>query len=44
MLDLIYAVKELMRKLSNSTQDDLIKLKRVARYLIAQPRLVMYYP
>ena len=43
-LDLMFAVKELMRKLSKPNDDDWQKLKRVARYLITAPRLVMMYP
>ena len=40
----MYAVKELMRKLSSPNEDDLQKLKRVGRYLIIVPRLVMAFP
>ena len=40
----MYAVKELMRKLGKPNEDDLQKLKRVARYLIVNPRLVMQFP
>ena len=43
-LDLVYSVKELMRKLSKPTKDDLVKLKRAARYLLSSPRLVVEYP
>ena len=43
-LDIMYAVKELMWKLGNPNEDDLQKLKRVARYLIVNPRLVMQFP
>ena len=43
-LDLMYAVKELMRKLSSPNEDDWLKLKRVGRYLITVPRLVMQFP
>jgi len=43
-LDIMYAVKELMRKLSSPNEDDWQKLKRVARYLITVPRLVMHFP
>ena len=42
--DCQYGVKELMRKLSRPTQEDLIKLKRVARYLVGAPRAVAHYP
>ena len=40
----MFAVKELMRKLSKLNDDDWQKLKRVARYLITALRLVMLYP
>ena len=40
----MFAVKELMRKLSKPNDDDWQKLKRVARYLITAPRLVMMNP
>ena len=43
-LDFMYAVKEMMKKLSKPNDDDWQKLKRVARYLITAPRLVMQYP
>ena len=43
-LDLMYAVKELMRRLSCPSEDDWQKLKRVARYLKTVPRLVMRFP
>ena len=33
-----------MRKLSSPNEDDWQKLKRVARYLITVPRLVMHFP
>ena len=39
-LELMFSVKELMRKLSSPTEDDWQKLKRVGRYLITTPRLV----
>ena len=40
----MFAVMELMRKLSSPSEDDLQKLKRVAWYLITIPRLAMLYP
>ena len=43
-LDIMYAVKELMRKLSSPDADDLQKFKRVGRYLITVHRLVMTFP
>ena len=42
--DLMYPVKELMRKLSAPTVEDFGRLKRVARYLISAPRMVVEYP
>ena len=42
--DLLYAVKELMRRLSKPTEEDWGKLKRCARYLLTVPRLVFQYP
>ena len=38
--DLLYPVKELMRKMSNPDESDEVALKRVARYLIGKPREV----
>ena len=43
-LDLLFPVKELMRKLSRPDEDDLVRLKRVARYLISAPRMVVEFP
>ena len=43
-LDLMYPVKELMRKLAKPDEDDWQKLKRVGRYLLTTPRLVMQFP
>ena len=40
----MFSVKELMRKLSSPTEDDWQKLKRVGRYLLTTPRLVMEFP
>jgi hypothetical protein len=40
----MFAVKELMRKLSSPDENDWQKLKRAARYLINTPRLVMQFP
>ena len=39
--DLQYASKETMRKMSAPTEDDELKLKRIGRYLIGRPRLVL---
>ena len=39
----MFAVKELMRKLSKPNDDDWQKLKRLPLYLITAPRLVMRY-
>ena len=38
--DIQFATKELCRKMSNANRGDWKKLKRLARYLIAAPRLV----
>ena len=40
----MYAVKELMRRMSNPTTGDESKLKRVVRFLRTLPRLVARYP
>ena len=37
-VDIMYSVKELMRKLTTPTEQDMSALKRVARYLIGRPR------
>ena len=42
--DLQYASKETMRKMSAPTEDDELKLKRIGRYLIGRPRLVLRIP
>ena len=42
--DIQYAAKEVSRGMANPTQDDLVRLKRLARYLISHPRLVFHYP
>ena len=42
--DLQYAVKELMRKMACPTEGDLVRLKRVGRYLLSAPRVAMHYP
>ena len=42
--DLLYPVKELMRVLSKPSEADMCRLKRAARYLISQPRMVIEYP
>lgn len=42
--DLQYPVKELMRKMSCPTSSDMIRLKRVGRYLLTAPRVAMFYP
>jgi hypothetical protein len=41
--DILYPVKELMRKLSQPTEADMCSLKRAARYLLSQPRMVVEY-
>ena len=40
-LDLLYPVKELIRVLSKPTEADMCRLKRAARYLLSQPRMVI---
>ena len=42
--DLQFPVKELMRRMSQPTQTDLIALKRVVRYLLTAPRYVSKIP
>ena len=42
-IDIQYAVKELCREMSSPTNVSWIKLKKLARYLQAHPRLVMKY-
>ena len=42
--ELLYPVKELMRKMSCATDEDLSKLKRVVRFIRTLPRLVARYP
>ena len=42
--DLLYPVKELMRKMASPRTRDLTALKRVARYTIKYPRMTCRYP
>ena len=42
--DLLYTVKELMRKMCSPRAGDLTALKRVARYTIKYPRMTCRYP
>ena len=42
--DLLYSVKELMRKMASPRAQDLTALKRVARYTIKHPRMTCRYP
>ena len=42
--ELLYAVKELMRKMSCATIQDECALKRVVRFLRTMPRLVAKFP
>ena len=42
--DIQYAAKEISRGMASPTQGDLIRLKRLGRYLINHPRLVFHYP
>ena len=41
--DLLYSVKELMRKMASARTQDLAALKRVARYTIKYPRMTCRY-
>ena len=41
--DIAFSVKELMRFISSPCENNLIALKRVARYLVTAPRLVQWY-
>eukprot|EP00973_Karenia_brevis_P093239 12416353-Karenia_brevis.AAC.1 len=41
--DIMYPVKELMRKMADPDEEDESALKRVARYLIGKPRMVTRY-
>ena len=42
--DIQYAAKEVSRGMAKPTTADLMRLKRLARYLIKYPRAVFYYP
>ena len=42
-LDLGYAAKELSRGMANPTEKDMVKLKRVIRYLRGKPRMEMMF-
>ena len=42
--DLLYSVKELMRKMASPRAQDLVALKRVAGYTIRNPRMTCRYP
>ena len=42
--DLLHPVKELMRRMSDPRECDEMALKRVARYLVGQPRMITSYP
>jgi len=42
--DAQYAIKEICRGMSSPTKGDLKKLRRLARYFIERPRLVMHFP
>ena len=42
--DLLYSVKELMRKMASTRTQDLTALKRVARYTITYPLTACRYP
>ena len=42
--NLLYSVKELMRKMASPRTQDLTTLKRVARYTMKYPRMTCRYP
>ena len=42
--DLLFAAKECSRSMSSPTEQDFEKLKRLGRYLVSQPRVVVHYP
>ena len=42
--DLLYSVKEVMRHMSKPTSDDMIKLKRIIRYIRTVPRYAAKFP
>ena len=42
--DISYAVKELTRRMSSPTEDDMVALRRLVKYLIGRPRLVNVFP
>ena len=42
--EILYSVKELMRKMSAPNEEDEVALKRVARFLVGQPRMVTHFP
>ena len=41
--DIQYSVKEICRGVANPARADLLKLRRLARYLVGRPRLVAHY-
>ena len=41
--DIQYSVKEICRGMANPARSDLLKMRRLARYLIGRPRLVIEY-
>lgn len=42
--DMAFAVKELARHMSKTTKGDLLKFKRLGRYLVSKPRMQQQYP
>ena len=42
--DLFYSIKEVMRFMSKPTEDDMVRLKRVVRYLRTVPRWAAVFP
>jgi hypothetical protein len=43
-VDIVFAAKELCRRMSTPTWADLEALRRLALYLVGSPRLVVQYP
>ena len=41
--DISFAAKELCRRMASPCEDDLSALRRVARYLLGSPRLVLHF-
>ena len=41
--DIQFSVKEMCRKMSDPNEEDMIKLKRLGRYLVGNPRVIIKY-